>query len=664
MALKGCSQMNPIFLLLSLPCPHFSLAHIKPPDPQTNNVWDLDQGLQPPLATNTQTRQPDRLITTRSENRGNPQTLPLNGPHRSDTRQSNGRANRSTHNDVQNINSRPDNGIDNPAFTHNEARSANALPNSQQQSPNVLIHAGGGQDGNQNPAVQVSLNTLPQSTNPNSNAQIPTINVNLNSYPANNQQIQQDHPFPISQPHNIASQRQLLNTRQPNPTMQSVQSHQMDPRLHGHAYPGHQDQSGLVPTGYTHFNSLNTSQRNVNTQTYQQESEPRRRSDRNSGVPDTTPRSTHRHMPWDRLRGTPAYPSGTPQTVQALPQVDSDSTDYNREHSTHPLIRDEGTGSRPQPQSQTVSRRRTPPRRDPPSEESNSQSRSAEGPRHLPNSASAPQHELSHHTQRSPHTQRALAQPDIRGSQTAPRQETAHGNIPQALPLMSQQASAGRSAVPQGPTAQQFPTAPQSADIRALADPNHLLQARMIQQHTTAPLQTQPQGAHTQPAVLGANQPRQGGTAPIPNPSAQPNRNNLTQDALRAHTERAQVFENRKQQTQAALLHPGSMEIQAPAAATQQPPIPPPAIPLAQFKNLPRERNQHVSPIRGAQPAKRNMPAPHLVPMVPTNHHHHHHTRHNQAGAHRHGQVHGHGLPAHTTNPWQVSALQQVPDVQ
>lgn len=648
--------MNPIFLLLSLPCPHFSLAHIKPPDPQTNNVRDLDQGLQPPLATNTQTRQPDRLITTRPESRGNPQTLPLNGPRLSDTHQNNGHANRSTHSGVQNINPRPDNGIDNPAFTHDEAPNANVLPNSQQQSPNILIRAGGGQGGNQNPAVQVSLNTLPQRTNPNNNAQIPTINVNLNSYPTNNQQTQQDPSFPVSQTHNTASQRQLLNARQSNPTMQSAHSHQMDPRLH------HQDQSGLVPTGYTHFNSLNTSQRNVDTQTYQQEPEPRRRSDRNSGAPDTTSRSTRRHMPWDRLRGTPAYPSGTPQTVQALPQVDSDSTDYNRENNTHP-VREE-TRSRSQPQSQTVSRRTTPPRRDPPSEESNSQSQSADRPRHLPNMASAPQHELPDRTRRSPRTQRELAQPDIRGSQTAPRQETTRSSIPQALPLTSQQASAGRSAAPQGPTAQQFLAAPQSADIRALADPNHLLQARVTQQRTAAPFQTQGQGAHTQPAVHGASQPHQGGTAPIPNPSAQPNRSDLTQDALRAHTERAQVFESRRQQTQAALLHPGSMQIQAPAATTQQPPIPPPVIPLAQFKNLPKERNQHKSPTRGAQPAKRNLPAPHHVPMVPTNHHHHHHTRHNQAGAHRHGEVRGHGLPAHMTNAWQVSELQSTPDVQ
>ncbi|XP_017279159.1 uncharacterized protein si:dkeyp-97a10.3 [Kryptolebias marmoratus] len=636
-----------------------------PPDPQTNNVRDLDQGLQPPLFTNTQTRQPDHLIPTQHERRGNLQSLPLNGLHHSDTQQNNGRANRRPHNSTQNINSYPDNGIDNPAFTHAEAQNANALPNSQQQNPNVLIQTGGDQGANQHPAVQVSLNTLPQTNN----SQIPTINVNLNSYPANSQQTQQDRSHPFAETNNNAAQMQLTNARQSNPTIQSVQSHQMDPRLHDHVYPDHQAQSGLIPTGYTHLNSVNTSQQNVNTQTYQQEPEPPRRSDRNSGGTDTTPRSTHRQMPWDRLRGTPAYPSDTFQTVHPLPEVDSDSVDYTREYTTHPIIREERTASRPQPQSQTVSRRRTPTRRDPPSEESEARSRSADRHHHHPNTASVPQHERSHHTQRNPHTQRESAQPDIRGSQTAPRQETTHSNNPQALPLMSQQASAGHSAVPRGPTAQQGLTAPQSADIRALADPNHLQQAHMTQQHIAAPFQTQGQRTHTQPAVHDARQPRQGGAAPVPNPSAQPSRSNLTQNALRAHTERAQVFENRRQQTQAALLHPGSMQIQAPAATTQRPPTPPPVMPLTQFQNLPKERNQHKSPTRGAQPVKRNIPAtqrhlqqgpsaPRHATVMPTNqhHHHHHHTGHNHAGAHRHGQVRGHGHRAHVTNAGQQQA--------
>lgn len=636
--------------MLSLPCPHFSLAHIKPPDPQTNNVRDLDQGLQPPLFRNTQTRQPDRLITTQHESRGNPQSLPLNGLHHSESEQNNSRANRRPQNPIQNMNSYPDNGIDNPAFAHTEAPNANALPNSQQQNPNVLIQTGGGQDGNQQPALQVSVN-------PNNNAQIPTINVNLNSYPANSQPIQQDRSFPVSQNNNSVSQMHPLNTMQPNPTMQSVLSPQMDPRLHGYLHPEHQEQPGLIPTGYTHFNSFTTSQRNVNTQTYQQEPEPRRRSDRNSGGPDTTPTSTRRQMPWDRLRGTPSYPPGTVQTVQVLPEVESYSADYYREYTSDPLI-GERTASRPQPQSQTVSRRRTPPRRDPPSEDSEARNRSADRRHRLPNTASVPQHESSHHTQRSPRTQRESAQPDIRGSQTAPRQEATHSNNPQALPLMSQQASAGRSAVPQGPTAQQGLSAPQSADIRALADPNHLQQAHMTQQHIAAPIQTRGEDTHTQPAMHSARQPRQGGIAPIPDYSAQPNRSNLTQDALRTHTERAQVFENRRQQTQAALLHPGTAHIQAPAATTQRPPNPPPVIPLAQFQNLPKERNQHRSPVRGAQPAKRHMTATEGAPRhaaMPTNHHPHHHTGHHHAGAHRHGQTRGHGQPAHATNPWQVS---------
>uniref|UniRef100_UPI0037E7BE1F uncharacterized protein n=1 Tax=Semicossyphus pulcher TaxID=241346 RepID=UPI0037E7BE1F len=626
-----------------------------PPDPQPNGARDLGQGPHPPLYhTNTRTRRPDHLYTTQRENRGSPQTLQLNGLQTSDTQQLTDRreTNRPRQNSFNNTNSFPQNGIDNPAFARTDAQNGSALPNTQQPNPNILI-----QGGAQQPAVHVSLNTLPQNAQQNNNAQMPTIHVNLNSYPNNGQHSQQDTSFPLTNTaiNNNASQTQpdFIQAAQSHPRMQSRQSDGFDPRFDGHIHPAHQDQPSLIPTGYTHARSNNTSQRNANTQTYRQEPEPHHRSDRNSGTHDPSANSSsRRQMPWDRLRGTPAYPGGTLQRGQTSP----DTTDY----TTHPPIREARTQHRyePRPRSQTPSRRQ-----DAASVDRQSRSRSAD--RLGPDSRSLTQLEAARHTERSPRTRREATQRDIRaspGSQSALRQEATRSNNPQAFPLMSQQPSAGRSAVSQGPMIQQGPTALLRADTRALADPNHLPQAHMAPQYRAEPVQKAPQGlgTQTQPVTLGANPPRQGGTAPVSYPPAQPNPSHLTQAALSAHTQRAQTFQNRKQQTQAALLHPGT-QATAPAAGTQRPPTPPPVIPLEQFQTIPKKRTQHLSPTRAPQPPRPpvNMPVAqrhlhvqqrhhgqHRHATMPPNHHHH-------ADAHRHTHAHGH---AHFTQPRQQQA--------
>lgn len=655
MVLKGLPWIKPIaqsffcsfFHVLILYPPPF----VKPPDPQPTVVRDVNQSFQPPLYhRSTHTRQPDHLSTTQRESRGNPQILPLNGLHYSNTRQHNGdnATNRPLHNTVQNTNSYPHNGIDNHAFMQTDAQNANT----QQQNPNILIQTGNSQGGAQPPAVHLSLNTLPHAAQPNNNAQMPTIHVNLNSYSTSGQQPQHDGTFLVTNPaNNTASQRQ--HTRQSNPTNESGQSYPRDPQ-----------QNGLIPTGYTHYNNNTTSQRNDNTQTYQQEQEPHWRPERNIRTHEATPSASHRQMPWDRFRGTPAYPSGTLQRGQASPEFSSTTTDYTNQTP----IRESRTPNTPQPQSQTASHRRTPPRRDPPSEDSQTQSHSADIRR--PHPTSVTQLEPLHHMQRSPRTQRQNAQRDIRSSQAALRQETTRSNNPEATRLMTQQASAGRSVVSQGPTAQQGQTALQGGDTRALADPNHLQQANMAQQHIAAPVQTpQDLGTRTQPATHDSRQPRQQGTAPVTSPSAHPNPSNLTQAALKSHTDRAQIFQNRRQQT-AATLHQGvSPQTRAPGA--QRPPTPPPVIPLAQFQTLPKERTQHKSPTKGPQPFKRNMPAgqqhaqqrptgTHHPTAMPNNRHLGNGQTH--AGAHRHGHVHGHGRgqPPHFTHPPQVSRTQSM----
>ncbi|XP_041844403.1 mediator of RNA polymerase II transcription subunit 15 isoform X2 [Melanotaenia boesemani] len=634
-----------------------------PQNPQLNGGRDLDQGPQPPLHTHS----PDRLYRTQREN--NSHTQPLNELRNSSTHQHNGQThtNRLPNNAIQNTNSYPHNGFDNPAFTHTDAQNANTLLNTeQQQNPNILIQTGTGQGGTHPPAVQVSLNTLPRTTQSNNNPQMPTIHVNLNSFSTSDQQAQQDRSFPITNPANNIALQMQHNPTHSNPTMQSGQSYPNVPQLNNLVSTNDQSQPGLIPTGYTHFNNNVTSQRNANTQTYQQDPEPRRRADRNSRRHESTPSSARRQMPWDLLRGTPTYPSGTLQRTQTASEFTSDTIHYTSDHTVRPPSREARTPNTSQPQSQTASRRRTPPRFDPPSTDGDTWSHST-APRRL-SATTATQTEPLHHTQRSPHTQRESAQQDIRGSQNALRQETTRSNNPQALPIISQQASAGHSVVPQRPTAQHGLAALQGADTRALADPNHLQQAHMAQQQIAAPVhKPQGLGTHTQPAMDGASQPHLGATAPS-HPSAQPNSSNLTQAALRAHTERAQVFQNRRQQTQAALHHPRPQQAQAPDAGAQRPPTPPPVIPLAQFQALPKDRNQHKSPARGPQMHKRHIPAaqqhlqaqqrPRHPTTMPTNHHHLPGNVHMHVNAHRHGHVHprGHGHPAHFTHPQQQQA--------
>ncbi|XP_054903112.1 dual specificity protein kinase splA isoform X2 [Poeciliopsis prolifica] len=623
-----------------------------PPDPQTNGVWNLDQGLQPPLhQTNRQANQPEHLITNNLETQASPQARTLNRERDFDVQQNNSRTR--TNQRRQNLTSYPNDGFDNPAFTHMDSQNVSLAPSmQQQQNPNILIQAVPGQGGRQPPAVQVSLN----SNNPNNNAHIPTINVNLNSYPGNGQQaLQESSSPPSNQGFNGVPQTRnnFRDTRWLNAATQGGQFYPSNHRLNGHVNQNYQDEAGLIPTGYTHFNNNMTSQLNENTQTYQQEPEPHRRPDRESRQHESTPRSRQRQIPWDFLRGTPAYPNGTPQRVQMQPEADSD---YSAEYTVHPPIREGRTVNRLPPQSQADTRRRTPPRRDPPSEDSQTY-HAADRPQNA-NNDMLPEH--SHHTQRNPRAERERSQRDIRGSQTAPRQETTRSNNPQASPLMSQQASAGNAVMSQEPTAQQGLTTPQGTDTRALADPNHLHQPHTAQQNIVAPAQTR--RGQTQPVMHGAIQPRQRGADPVPVPPAQHNSSNLTQAAVRAHTERAQVFKNRREQTQTALIHSGTVQTPAPAAGGQQPPPPPPPIPLEQFQALPKTHTQHKSPTRVPQPLRQNMPATQRqhgasrhTTMMPRNHHHH--PGHAQAGAHRHGHVHTHNH-RHPANAaaWQQQA--------
>ncbi|XP_072317285.1 uncharacterized protein [Eucyclogobius newberryi] len=325
-----------------------------------------------------------------------------------------------------------------------------------------------------------------------------------------------------------------------------------------------QTNAGQIPTGYTHYNRNNTVERNTEMEVFNQQSESRGRSDSSSSQP-----ASRRQLPWDTLRGTPSYPSNNQR------RITSDSTDYTE----HPPLPQARSRSRERQEMQRTSENRRPSR----------------------------EREIE---RRSPRD-------DMRGRREsrAPRQEGRRDNSPPALPLMSQDSPAGRPLVQNQP------------DMRALVDPNHLPHSQASRQSRQVP-QMEPisnrmtVAANQIPQVT--NQMPQSNWPPDQIPQSRPQRpqSQLTQEALQAHTERAQTFQNRRQQTQAALFHPGPQ--------ANRVPTPPPVIPLQQFQALPVERTRQ----KEARPPV-NMP----VAQRPHHAHHRHHTAMPQ-NQHQHHQTH------------------------
>ncbi|XP_077383066.1 uncharacterized protein LOC144022269 [Festucalex cinctus] len=469
----------------------------QPPDPRANLARDLTQVPDPPLfQSNPPARRSADLYATQ---RQRPADLQLNRLQRSGPQL------------LGNASSYPPDGVDNPSFARADPQPTNS---------NVVIQTGAAQgDG-----VRLSLTQGSQQ-----NAPMPTIHVNLNTFPQ--QQAANNTP-------------QVVDVGQLNPRMQSGSAHR-GPTANPQAQPD------LIPTGYTHS-------RNAKTQTYQQE---------------VRGASSRQQMPWDLLRGTPAYPGGT------LPRgLTSETTDY----TSQPPLR----------QHQTQPRGRNPFRE---GREGGTRSHSADfwDSRTL----RVPELEPANHSPRSPPMQRER---DLRvppGAQPTSSQETTRSSNPfanQPAPLRQ--------------------TNPFSVDTRALADPNHLHQAQVAHQQRAALAQA----AQTR----SASQPRQ--TAAVPN-QRQPS--TLTQAALKSHTDNAQTFQNRRQQTQAALLHPGTRAQPTSAPTGPRPPTPPPVIPLTRFRSLPRTHVRHKS--------DQHRPG------------HGGHRQHPAKGAAAHGHAHTRGHAAH-----------------
>ncbi|XP_077576601.1 uncharacterized protein LOC144199094 isoform X2 [Stigmatopora nigra] len=480
-----------------------------PLDTRTNIARDPGQGPDPPLfQSNTQTPQPAGLNATRRQTPKETQISRQNIPAPEFL------SNPTT----RNASSYPLGGIENPAFTRTEAPQAN---------PNIFIHTGSAQGAGRPAGVRLSL-----ARGPNQNAQMPTIHVNLNSFP---------------QQEAVSNAPQLL---QANPRMQS----------------GPATNFQAQPMGYTQSQA---SQRNARTQTYPEE------------VRET---SSRQQMSWDRLRGTPAYPSET------FPRgITSETTDYTN---------------------QTQPRGRNPFREDANTNAGQDRTRSQSADVWESRTLRVPQLEPANHSHRIPpaHSRSRLPGVQPASDQDPWQNRDTHAN---------QQVAFRQSN-------------PFSSDTRAQADPNHLLQGHVAQHGRTTQSQRQNPGNNTR----SASQPRQ--MAPV---SKQRHSAGLTQTALKSHTAQAQVFQNRRQQTQAALLQPGPQVL--PAVGGPRAPTPPPVIPLNQFQSLPRAHGHHQS-----------------HQQRPGNGGHRQQAAKMGGNTHARGQVahNGHGRNAHGTHPRQHQA--------
>ncbi|XP_029593470.1 uncharacterized protein LOC115177106 isoform X1 [Salmo trutta] len=545
--------------------PELMLTPPEPPPPGTRTLGRGQHSVPPDGRENTHT--PPRDTNTLQHNgHANSNGFPHNAQH-------------------QNANSFPQNATtqDHNTFTHTaapqNANTLNTLPQMTQNhpnNPNILIQAGSTQVG-------VNLNTLPHNQE-NSNAQLPTVHVNLNSYPTNGQQHNQQSQQQFTSPQdstmqrsatNVANSASALQVQNNNPQTftQTGQSY-TNPRMKiGLSYPGDPSQvdhsdldtgpqvsTGPVPTGYTHGGRSHTLQRNANTQTYQMDqatdTQPRHSDPAAaSSVPRddshaTPSASSHRQqMPWDRLRGTPAYPNNSPRRVQASPDSSytSDSTESpSQARRFQPHTRRSGPGA----QSQSPPQSRSTPRKAAPTAGRHAQN--------LPhthgtnNQPGAPSHTQSHISPHARDTPRQRARHDVRAqsqitaqtasqSQTGPRQQnTSHSH---------------HNPQPQ----QQGPGAPQglitnmprgtTLDTQALANPNHIPQTQTGIQYGrgNTPMITQPTQDQRQTATQG--------WGAITQPVTQ-NPSSLTQTALEMHTlTTPNPFHNRNHQTQAALLN-------------------------------------------------------------------------------------------------------------
>ncbi|KAJ8289559.1 hypothetical protein GJAV_G00002680 [Gymnothorax javanicus] len=621
-----------------------------------------------------------------------------------------GNANALQHSGQLNTIAYPPNNVANGDTFHQSGRqNGNAFSQSGQQNPNILIQTGQPHPNSLPATVHVNLNTLP-----NANQQPNTVHVNLNTFPnggqpelhaiQNNNQ-HTDFTQQHSNPHNNRALPHTSdsNNRRPQHTelTQQLSNHQsldnLGPFGHsdrtpliqtGESHPTNRHQRGshdpirngaqhpgdLVQTGHTHrVNRTPVSRRNADTQTYEPDANARAgRHDRSR----TRDRSRDRRdqarsqMPWDRVRGTPAYPNHASQDDSDSYTEAVDSQPRGRAETSRPVPRRRpldsahDNGSRRPIASQTIERRSRSRDRDPVTPPPPYDQREA--------LTSLPTQDRAAHPTALAAEGRDVQRPT--GSRGIDRQATG-----QLYPASQAQRPAQNAL-------QQAPQGLQAANVasRARTQPQNL--GNQQQGVLQGPITQAPQAR--QPAVIGPGQTVQNQQAPptaaLNNqapPTTAANPNNLTQAALQAHTARTHnPFQSRNQQTAAALRNPGTTQAppqsrpqnSGPAPPTvpqvaapdpaRRPPTPPPVLPLAQFQTLPREHLPRPPHHPQQLPATQR---PH--PAHPNQHRHPQHTtaRHGPSQGHHptahrhHGNAHPHPAAAghrHPTNRRQHEA--------
>ncbi len=197
----------------------------------------------------------------------------------------------------------PDNGHQNNSYPNNDPQ--RSFPQPVQHNPNILIQTGNSQPGALAPTVHVNLNTLPRNDQFN-NPQPQMVHVNLNTYPPETNRMVQQHVDHRENHHTNAnhqnhSQNGLLNTE--------PLSNQTQTMLNNASANGYRQPNGLIQTGYSHP----TNQTNGNHRTANSRSSAEERTQHSIPVQTNNQFSESRtrlqQMPWDRLRGTPAYPN-------------------------------------------------------------------------------------------------------------------------------------------------------------------------------------------------------------------------------------------------------------------------------------------------------------------------------------------------------------------
>ncbi|KAL7840062.1 hypothetical protein AOLI_G00253850 [Acnodon oligacanthus] len=512
-------------------------------------------------------------------------------------------------NGVHNSNARPYNGHQSSnSFPHNGLHSSSLFPQSGQQNPNIVIQTGNGEPGTQ--TVLINLSPLPHMEPRNTTTQPHTMQVSLNApQPSLGQPNQNDTRFNEQQnnslPQHLAnvSQQNLTSAVEPHSRGHVVENvHNTDQAaLNSTLRNQNQVPGGLVHTGYSHPTNQTLTSRNIRATDPSLELSHRRSNDVRSRSPDPiSSTSTHLHqMPWDRLRGTPAYPN---------PQVDSsDSSDSSDSQATAL----QGRPARSYPQ----------------------RGRSSQVPR-LRSPVDAQIRTVSRAPRRN--VQRDAGNSTASPSQMDPNMQ--RQNVQRNAGAHLHAAQRNQMVVPQNPLVQAHGTQNEGASQRANVTQN---QATQVQTAQT------PQNANPPNSIPLTQAALQLHTSHTPNPFT--NRIQQTKAALQHPGPGSRPVQPSQAQPR-------------PTAETKQtgqrPPSPPPVLQPAEFQTLPRDRlpqprtlqPAHAMRPHGQRPHNMHRHAMHTSPQRLTGNPHMHgnSNRHGNAPTHRHPP---HVSQAHRSRP-------------